>query len=199
MYNLKLMRHVFTVYPKHKQKWIFWMAARTGHCNKCQNPLWDYLHYNDVIMGAMASQITNLIESTKTTSMEDVSIRVLEKNKEYSWLFTQPFIQGADQRKHQSSASLAFVGGIHRWPVNSTHKGPVTWKMFPFDDAIMWEGSHTLYNIRNVLMLKYGRFRRLLAYCILVTNGWWPIYVSVNLFNTDTCNGLVPVWCQAIT
>ena len=44
---------------------------------------------------------------------------------------------GADQRKHQSTASLAFVKGIHRWPVNSPHKGPVTWKMFPFDDVIM--------------------------------------------------------------
>ena len=44
---------------------------------------------------------------------------------------------GADQRKHQSSASLAFVRGIHRWPVNSPHKGPVTLKMFPFDDVIM--------------------------------------------------------------
>ena len=32
---------------------------------------------------------------------------------------------GADQRKLQSSASLAFVGGIHRWPVNSPHKRPV--------------------------------------------------------------------------
>ena len=44
---------------------------------------------------------------------------------------------GEDQRKHQSSASLAFVRGIHRWPVNSRHKGPVTRKMFPFDDVIM--------------------------------------------------------------
>ena len=43
----------------------------------------------------------------------------------------------ADQRKHQSSASLAFVRGIHRWPVNSSHKWPVTRKMFPFDDVIM--------------------------------------------------------------
>ena len=43
----------------------------------------------------------------------------------------------ADQRKHQSSASLAFVRGIHRGPVNSPHKGPVTRKMFPFDDVIM--------------------------------------------------------------
>ena len=40
-----------------------------------------------------------------------------------------------DQRKHQSSASLAFVSGNHRWPVDSPHKGPVTRKMFPFDDV----------------------------------------------------------------
>ena len=44
---------------------------------------------------------------------------------------------GADQRKHQSSASLAFVWGIHRLPVNSPHKRPVTRKMFPFDGVIM--------------------------------------------------------------
>ena len=44
---------------------------------------------------------------------------------------------GTDQRKHQSSASLVFVRGIHRWPVNSPHKGPVTRKMFPFYDVIM--------------------------------------------------------------
>ena len=70
-------------------------------------------HYNDIIMRAMASQITSptIVYST--------------------------VIQGADQRKHQSSASLAFVRGIHRWPVNSPHKGPVTRKMFPFDDVIM--------------------------------------------------------------
>ena len=44
---------------------------------------------------------------------------------------------GENQRKHQSSASLAFVWGIHRWPMNSPHKGPVTRKMFPFDDVII--------------------------------------------------------------
>ena len=44
---------------------------------------------------------------------------------------------GAEQRKHQSSASLVFVRGIHWWPVNSPHKWPVTRKMFPFDDGVM--------------------------------------------------------------
>ena len=47
------------------------------------------------------------------------------------------FYSGTDETKHQSSASLAFVRGIHRWPVNSPHKGPVTRNMFPFDDVIM--------------------------------------------------------------
>ena len=69
--------------------------------------------YNDVIMNATASQIASL---------------TIVYSSDYS---------GADQRKHQSSASLAFLRGIHRWPVNSPHKWPVTRKMFPFDDVIM--------------------------------------------------------------
>ena len=44
---------------------------------------------------------------------------------------------GTDQRKHQSSASLVFVRGIHQWPVKSPHKWPVRRRMFPFDDVIM--------------------------------------------------------------
>ena len=51
---------------------------------------------------------------------------------------------GADQRKYQSSASMACVRGIHRGPVNSTHKGPVTLKMFTFDDVIV----HNIPSIR---------------------------------------------------
>ena len=70
-------------------------------------------HYNDVRMGSMASQIT---------SLTIVSLAV------YS---------SVDQRKHQNSASLAFVRGILRGPVNSPHKWLVTRKMFPFDNVIM--------------------------------------------------------------
>ena len=55
---------------------------------------------------------------------------------------------GTDQRKHRSSASLAFVRGTHRSPVNSTHKGPVTRKMFPFDDVIMVVRSWGCCNIK---------------------------------------------------
>ena len=60
---------------------------------------------------------------------------------------------GADQRKHQSSASLAFVWWIHRWPVTSPHKRPVTWNMFhliPYDmiDLNIYE---KIYETRNNL------------------------------------------------
>ena len=53
---------------------------------------------------------------------------------------------GTDE-KNQSSAPLAFVRGKHRWPVNSPHKGPVTRKMFPFDDATMSAPSVTRYTL----------------------------------------------------
>ena len=58
-----------------------------------------------------------------------------------------------DQRKHQSFASLVFVKGIHRWPVNSPHIGIVTRKMFPFHDIIMqcmhvaWAILYSYYHI----------------------------------------------------
>ena len=71
------------------------------------------IHYDDVIMTMLASQITSLAIV-------------------YSIVYS-----GVDQRKHQSSASLAFVREIHRGPVNFPQKWPVTRKIFPFDDVIM--------------------------------------------------------------
>ena len=59
--------------------------------------------------------------------------------------------RGADQRKHQSSASLAWVRGIHQSPVNSPHKWPVTRKMFPFDYVIMSPDSPSSYFILDIL------------------------------------------------
>ena len=49
---------------------------------------------------------------------------------------------GTDERKHQSSASLAFVRGIHRSPVNSPQKGPITRKMFQLDDVVIMTSKH---------------------------------------------------------
>ena len=78
------------------------------------------IHYHDVIMSSLASQITSLTIV-------------------YSIVYSD-----VDQRKHQSSASLAFVRGIHRGPVNFPHKWPVTQKMFPFDDVIMFMHLRTI-------------------------------------------------------
>ena len=55
-----------------------------------------------------------------------------------------------DKRKHQSSASLAFVWGIHRWPVNSPHKWSVRWRMLPFDDVIMYVSHRRILNSLNL-------------------------------------------------
>ena len=76
-------------------------------------PISQWCHYHDVTMDAIASQITSLTIV-------------------YSTVYSD-----ADQRKHQNSALLAFVWGIHRGPVNFPHKWPVTRKMFPFDEVIM--------------------------------------------------------------
>ena len=64
--------------------------------------------------------------------MDTIASQITSLTSVYSAVYSDP-----DQRKHQSSASLAFVRGIHRGPVNSPHKWPVTRKMFPFDDVIM--------------------------------------------------------------
>ena len=59
----------------------------------------------------------------------------------------------ADQRKHQSSASLTFVRGIHRWPVDSLYKGPITRKMFPFDDVIMCWSQWQKFAIEWIILI----------------------------------------------
>ena len=101
----------FNNYSNHPRMCV--LSTLCGNVDK-HSPFDIYIyHYGDYIMGAIASQITSLTIVNSTV---------------YS---------GADQSKHQSSASLAFVWGIHRGPVNSPHKWPVTRKMFPFDDVIM--------------------------------------------------------------
>ena len=65
-------------------------SKKRGKSNKRNSYTNSPLHYNDVIMDAISSQITNLMIV-------------------YSEVYSD-----ADQRKHQSSASLAFVRGIHR-------------------------------------------------------------------------------------
>ena len=100
------MRHTdFDFFPPVVQAVRWWAVCVQGaYAPLCERFV---AHYRDVIMGTFASQITSLTIV-------------------YSTVYS-----GADQRKHQSSAWLVFVRGIHRWPVNFPHKGPVTRKMFP--------------------------------------------------------------------
>ena len=84
----------------------------------------DRPHYNDVIMDTIASQITSLTIVFSTVYSD------------------------ADQRKHQTSASLALVSGIHQGSVNSPHKWPITRKMFPLDDVIM--ACHVFVDALNI-------------------------------------------------
>ena len=106
---------------------------------------WQHLseqyRYNDVIRSTMAFQIT--------------SFTIV-----YSTVYSS-----ADQRKHQSSASLAFVRGIHRWSVNSRHKGPVTREMFPFDDVIMTS---------SIVFISWSPYKSLPGswYFVCHTNEW---------------------------
>ena len=88
---------------------LMWRHSKEihGHSLRNDSVIIECRHYSDVIMGAMDSQIT---------SFTIVCLTVYP---------------GADHRKHQNSASLAFVRGIHRWPVNSPHKGSVTRKWSP--------------------------------------------------------------------
>ena len=111
------------------QRYLQWLHIKTEnllhiHSNFIRLCCLAVLHYNDVIMSVISSQITSLTIV-------------------YSTVYS-----AVDQRKHQSPASLAFVRGIHRGPVNSLHKWPATRKMFPFDDVIMLRW-YLIINIRS--------------------------------------------------
>ena len=78
---------------------------------------WFDSYYSEVIMSTMVSHISS------------------------TFIVYSTLCSGTDPWKHQSSTPLTFLRGIHRLFVNSPHKGPVTRKMFPFDDVTMIGGQ----------------------------------------------------------
>ena len=97
------------------EKQSIWHTVRCTYC-----VVVIFRHHNDVIMGAIASLITSLTIVYTTV---------------YSC---------ADRRTHQSSVSLVFARGIHRWPVNSPHKWPVKRKKFQF-----WWRHHWMFEMKQ--------------------------------------------------
>ena len=81
-------------------------------------------------MGTMASQITSLMIV-------------------YSTVYS-----GTNERKHQTSTSLACVREIHRWRVNSPHKGQWRGKLFHLmTSSRKWD---TLHLWANEFAIHYG-------------------------------------------
>ena len=114
--------HLYTMIPDNtfyliaaqwRNIWCNWTWSKLVYILLRPRHFFFKIHIPDVIMGARASRITTLTIV-------------------YSTVYS-----GADKKNHRSSASLAFVWGIHRRPVNSPHKWPITRKMFPFDDVII--------------------------------------------------------------
>ena len=106
-------------------------------------------------MGAIASQITSLTIVYSTVYWD------------------------ADQRKHQSSASLAFVRGIHQGQVSSLHKRPVTRRMFPFDDVIVEKVFSLRWHLHENLLVATTLFY-CCYYCFMPREGR---HFRVNTYN----------------
>ena len=92
-----------------------------------------FLHYSDVARSAMTSQITGVSIACSTAG------------------------SGAHQRKHQSSASLVFVRGIHRWPVISPYQGPVKRKIFSFTTS-SWDIQQSAYKCFNAAIISVALY-----------------------------------------
>ena len=125
-------------------------------------------HFCDIIMGAMASQI--------------ISVTIV-----YSAVYSD-----ADRRKHQSPASLAFVSGIHRWPMNSPYKGPVTRKTFPFDDVIMSSRMHgRVFSCLFAITLNAWKFHNTTTYiCRSMLTRWWHTLHIIIWYWKTVCSGI---------
>ena len=135
-----------SLYSHHK-------IGKKSWCQAALNFFWDYL-----VFTAYSHVMTLHWRHNGATASKITSLTIV-----YSTVYS-----GIDQRKHQSSASLAFVRGIHRFPVNSPHKWPVTRKILPFDDVIMmiywsmmrsWQGNASRITTVNSLYCERGTKR----------------------------------------
>ena len=122
-------------------------------------------------MTAMASQIT--------------SLTIVYSN----------FFHGQIKESIKAPASLAFVRGIHRWPMNSPHKGPVTRKIFQFDDVIMCFSNH-MGDVSRVSWWRHQVSQSILASAPKMMKLWFHIYtLSFRLSFSDKIETII--WTNA--
>ena len=121
-------------------------------------------------------------------------------------LFNRLFRHGS-----KKTSKLRFIGlarGIHRWPVDSPHKGPETQKMFPFDDVIMianyhtqiiWKCCYIFYTHFHIIHVQPDR-------CVRVCLRWAQrrsgnlVICTIVLFQVlkDRTNYLIMVLCKGV-
>ena len=138
-----------------------------------------YVNHNSVvIMGGMPSQI---IRATIV----------------YSTVYS-----GADQRKYQSSASLAYMRGIHRWLVKSRHKCPVTQKCFHWMTSSCICGNQMLHIICYFLSVLFSiqfytiptifRFRGEMSWSV-----WFRLFfIHPSALHSAVCLSVSLQWCH---
>ena len=129
--------------------WCFWaQRSRSGSAWKNES-YWDTSKWNNIFVLHLPDIIHRLLRFGYVF-ISDVMVSPMASQITGLTIVYSTVYSGADQRENQRPASLAFLGGIHRWPVNSPHKGPVTRKVFSFDDVIII-GSDGI--IQNALYL----------------------------------------------
>ena len=141
---MKLLPYDFNIVYKPGNK-FYWQKHC---CDSIRKMRWDPRNFRNV---QLITRCSNYYMYNNKSHYDDVTMSLMA-SKFTSLAIVYPTVySGAEQREHQSFASLAFVRGIHRGPVNSPHKWPVTRKMFPFDYVIMivgWPRSIKMLNLQ---------------------------------------------------
>ena len=116
--------HVFSLYDQQPST-----CSRCQHCERNGTICWQNVCPRAAAHVLQLAHLRNKIFRYSDVIMDEIAYQVTSFTIVYSTVYS-----GAYQRKHQSSASLALVRGIHRWPVKSPHKWSVTRQMFDNDD-----------------------------------------------------------------
>ena len=109
----------------------------------------EYLHHSSVIMSMVVAQITG--------------VSIVCSN-----------VYSATSKKISKLGIIGLCEGIHRWPVDSAHKGVITRKMFPFDDVILVP-SNINYRTNYIEVCFAGDIKTLPFFVQASLNSWYIV------------------------